>query len=520
MEQNDQTIDLMEKGVLSSILADNEVLGIITEMLEVNDFHDPKHKTIYSKILEFYRNNRILDAISIIESIIDDGFASLNINAEYFVEMFEKTSFASNQDPVYYADRIKENSHRRKLNLIGREISQLSIPGSGMTSEEIVGKMQEYVREFTSITYGQDYVTLESISGGMLDDLQDRFTNGDATSHFIPTGFYDLDDRLGGGFAPGQMVIVAGRPGMGKTTVALDFLRNASLLAGKSVMFFSLEMDRKELTHKLWSAEAHVKHKKIRKAEGIEPGEWERIMSAKDKFDNANFSLYDDPNLDMLTLRAKCEKQKARPEGLDIVVVDYLQLMQTVKADNRQQEISNISREIKILAKELGVPILILSQLNRGNTNRPGNRPLVSDLRESGSLEQDADIVLLVHRPEEYDPNEKPGITELILGKVRAGNPGIVDTISLLEYSKFANSQGIFQASEKVEMPNFDDDESVDSTTEPTSELTSEPTDNSYQYSNDPSNSEYTQMQPESGSGMFPVTEPIGNNPDSEESAW
>lgn len=512
MDQNDQTIDLMEKGVLSSILADNEVLGIITEMLEVEDFYDPKHKTIYSKIIEFYRNNRVLDAISIIESIIDDGFASLNINAEYFVEMFEKTSFASNQDPVYYADRIKENSHRRKLNLIGREISQLAIPGSGVSSENIVSKMQEYVREFTSISYGQDYVSMESISDDLFDDLQHRFTSGEATSHFIPTGFYDLDDRLGGGFAPGQMVIIAGRPGMGKTTVALDFLRNASLLADKSVMFFSLEMDRTELTHKLWAAEAHVKHKKIRKAEGLEPDEWERIMNAKEKFANSHFSLYDDPNLDMLTLRAKCEKQKARPEGLDIVVVDYLQLMQTVKADNRQQEISNMSRELKILAKELGVPLLILSQLNRGNTNRPGNRPLVSDLRESGSLEQDADIVLLVHRPEEYDPNEKPGVTELILGKVRAGNPGTVDVISLLEYSKFANSQGIFQASEKVEMPDFNDDNIELSE----SAIVNEPPTNSPT----PQFTESTQEYSEPTGGMFPATETMGSDPDSEESAW
>lgn len=512
MEQSDQTIDLMEKGVLSSILADNEVLGVITEMLEIEDFYDPRHKTIYSKILDFHRNHQALDALSIIEAIIEDGFAGLNINAEYFMEMFEKTSFTSNQDPVYYADRIKENSHRRKLNLIGREISQLSVPGSGATSEDIVSKMQEYVREFTSISYGQDYVTLESIGDDLLGDLQNRFTNPDATSKFIPTGFYDVDDRLGGGFSPGQMVIIAGRPGMGKTTVALDFLRNASLLADKSVMFFSLEMSREELTHKLWSAEAHVKHKKIRKAEDIQPDEWERIMNAKEKFDNTNFSIYDDPNLDMLTLRAKCEKQKARPEGLDIVVVDYLQLMKTEKADNRQQEVANMSRELKLLAKELDVPVIILSQLNRGNTNRPGNRPLVSDLRESGSLEQDADVVLLVHRPEEYDPNEKPGITELILGKIRAGNPGTVDVISLLEYSKFANSQGVFQASEPVAMPNFDEESGTELTEEMLANQPMEPV--------MPTSVESTEPYPEPSGGMFPASEPTGHDPDSEESAW
>lgn len=459
MQQNDQTIDLMEKGVIASIIDDSEILGVVTEMLEPEDFYDPKHQVIYGKIIEFYMSGRVVDALSIIESIIDSGHINLGITPEYFIDLFEQTAISSNQDPIHYADRIKENSLKRRLNNEGQEIASLAHPGTGFSSEDIVAKMQGYVRAYLDSSYGDTYVSARDYGDTILMELEDRFNNGDATTHFIPTGFYDLDDRLGGGFAPGQMIIIAGRPGMGKTTLALDIGRNAALLADKTVMFFSLEMGRTELMHKMLAAEAHVKLKKIRQAKDLDRQDWEQMNSAMARLRSSNFLIDDNPELNMVNLKAKCLKQKSRPEGLDLVIIDYLQLakMNSSHGKNREQEISEFSRDLKLLSKELDCPIVVLAQLNRGNVNRTEKRPMASDLRESGSLEQDADAVILVHRPSEYDPNEKPGVTEAILGKVRAGEQGVVDMVSLLEYSKFANAQGKFVSNEEV--PSIGDEE-------------------------------------------------------------
>jgi replicative DNA helicase len=225
----------------------------------------------------------------------------------------------------------------------------------------------------------------------------------------------------------------------------------------KTSIFFSLEMGKDELIQKILSAEAKIEFEKIKKG-NINREEWDKLHKVKERIANSDFLIDDTPILSVVNLRAKCLKQKKSPEGLDLVIVDYLQLMEAPKSrsssDGRQNEVSMLSRELKLLAKELKVPIIVLSQLNRGSENRQDKTPLPSDLRESGSLEQDADMVLLLHRPEYYDESDRPGQAELIIGKHRGGPTGKVQLIPLLEFSKFANGAGKFAV---VNEPNGDE---------------------------------------------------------------
>lgn len=439
---------MFEQGILAAVLDDAEVAGAVAEIIDPNDFIEPRHSIIFDKVLDFYRTGKTLDVLNMVESITNDGQLDVVGGVNYFLELMDPNAIYANADPVTYALTVKEHSTQRQLRIIAEKIRDYATPGSGMASEDTVAFMNSQVRAFSETSFGGGLMRMSDVADDAYAKIEDMIVNGVVEEKGVPTGFIDLDERIGGLF-PGQMVIVAGRPGMGKTTLALDFARNAAFLADKTVAFFSLEMGRNELMEKIISAEAHVKHKRIRMGKEIDMDDWDKIQKAKEKFKKANFFIDDHPQLDLVRLQSQLQKMSAKPEGLDLVVIDYLQLMQAPPGkSSREQEIAEISRNIKLMSKEFGVPIIILAQLNRGNTNRTDKRPMASDLRESGSLEQDADAVLLVHRPEEYDPNDKPGITEIVVGKVRAGQQGIVDVMSLLEYSKFGNAAGHFAATE------------------------------------------------------------------------
>lgn len=445
---------LFEKGILAAALGDSEVASAVAEIIEPSDFLEPRHAIIFSKILEFYRNGKVFDVLEMVESITQEGNLDMVGGVPYFMEILDPEAIYANADPITYALTVKSHAEQRELYIIGEKIKESSRPGSGKTPEDTVAYMNSEVRKFSESSFGSGLVRISEAADEAFERLEDIFLNGVVEESGVPTGFIDLDDHLGGLF-PGQMIIVAGRPAMGKTTFALDLARNACFLSDKSVAFFSLEMGRAELMQKIIAAEAHVKHQKIRLGAGLTDDEWQRIQDSRRKFHNSKFFIDDNPQLDLVSLQAKCQKLMAQPEGLDMVVIDYLQLMKAPPGkSSREQEVAEISRSIKLLAKEMGIPIIILAQLNRGSTARGDKRPEASDLRESGSLEQDADTVLLVHRPEEYDPNEKPGITEIVIGKARASSRSIVDVMSLLEYSKFGNAAGRFAASE----PPLDED--------------------------------------------------------------
>lgn len=442
-------ISLIEKGVLAAVLDDAEVAGVVAEILDPLDFVEPRNETIFRKVMQFYTEGRPFDILQMTHSLAEEGQLNLVGGLSYFMELLDVDALHANADPITYASIVKEASDRRSLSLVGANMQQQAQSGSGMNSDDIVAYMQANVQKFAEGSFGGTGIKLSDCLDDEFSILEDNFYNGTAEADFIPTGFVDLDASING-LAPGQMIIIAGRPGMGKTTLALDFARNAAFLSDKTVLFFSLEMRTRELLHKLWAAEAHVPHKKIRAAKDLTEEDWRKLGKAKEKLANANFYVDDSEQLDFAMLRAKCLKQKARADGLDLVILDYLQLMDAGKGnDPREQKIAAISRGVKNLAKELDCPIIVLAQLNRGSVNRPDKTPVASDLRESGSLEQDADVVILLNRPEVFDPNNKPGITEIIVDKVRAGERGTIDVISLLAYSKFGNGVGKYAATEQ-----------------------------------------------------------------------
>lgn len=457
MAINNQPIELIEKGVLAAVLDDSEVAGVVAEILNPIDFSEPRHEIVFRKALDFYRDGKAFDILHFVNSIAEDGNLNSIGGYEFFMELMDVEAVYANADPVVYAEIVRENSQRRALNLVGTKISENSMTGSGYKADDLVAYMQSSVSKFAENSFSTGPAKIADMMDQTFADLEDLVLNGIAHQSVTPTGFIDLDVRISGGFRPGNMAIIAARPGFGKTTLALDIARNAAFMAEKSVVFFSLEMGAKELVLKLLAAEAHVHHAKLMSGEGLTEDDWARLQRARAKLAASDLRVDDSPKLDLVSLRAKCLKQKMRPEGLDLVFIDYLQLMEAPPGhQSREQQVSEISRTIKLLAKELECPIVVLAQLNRGNVNRTDKTPMASDLRESGSLEQDADLVLLLHSREAYDPNDKPGITEIIVGKARAGKTGVVDVMSLLEYAKFGNATGKYQA-EQGEIPNDDD---------------------------------------------------------------
>jgi replicative DNA helicase len=467
---------LIEKGVLASVFDDVDMIGFVAEILSPEDFSEPKHELIYRTVLDFYQRNEQFDLLKVAQKLSNDGDLGKVGGVPYLSEIVDPDTIYSNTDPVGYALMVLENSIRRQLDIYGNSVAEKTLPGSGYDVDSTIAYAQENLQKLAQIGSGQSDVKR---AGDLIEDafaeIEYKSTIDDSIAIGVRSGFVDLDDMTTG-FAPAQMIILGGRPAMGKTSVVLDMVRASTLLAGKTTIFFSLEMGKGEVMQKILSAHAHIEFEKIKKG-NVNAEEWERLREAAKEIKESNLLIDDTPELSLVNLRTKCLKQKARPEGLDMVVIDYLQLMAVPKvsaSDGRQTAVSALSRGVKLLAKELGVPIIILSQLSREVEKRNDKTPLMSDLRESGSLEQDADIVMFIHRPEYYDPNDRPGQALLIIAKHRVGRTGAVTLIPLLEYSKFANGAGKFapEAPDDPETipPDMDDPfGSVDSTPEPPS---------------------------------------------------
>lgn len=452
---SDQRLDptLIERGVLAALLDQPEDFGTIVEILEPSDFGEPRHEVIYQCMLDFYLTGRKFDVLLIASELEEKGELARAGGPAYFIDLTDPDALWATTELIEYALRVQENSRKRSLTNIGRDIQEKMMSGSGYDSERGIGHAQTKLQELSAKSIRQDSQSFASLLGPTLEEIAFRSTLDSGAPIGIPSGYLELD-RKTGGFKPGQFIIIAGRPAMGKTTIAVDIARAASLINNKTTLFFSLEMDRQELMLKILSAQANILHDKITKGQ-VTPEEWERLRLMKEQFENSDLIIEDSPNLTLASLRARCIKQKARPEGLDLIIVDYLGLMDvaTKNGENRQNQIQELSRGLKILGKELGCPVITLAQLNRDSEKRADKTPLPSDLRESGSLEQDADIVLIIHRAEVYDKNDRPGQADLIVGKIRGGEMGTINLVPLLEYSKFANGIGKYAAIEEPDTP-------------------------------------------------------------------
>jgi replicative DNA helicase len=430
-----------EQSVLGAMMLSKDAIADVVEVLRPGDFYRPAHQTIYDSILDLYSRGDPADAVTVSNELTRTGQLLRAGGAPYLHTLISLVPTAANAG--YYAAIVSERAILRRLVTAGTRIVQMGYESASDSAEivgsvdDVVDRAQQEVYEVTERRTSEDYVHIESLLQSTLDEIEKISTTGGIGTG-IPTGFQQLDE-ITNGLHPGQMITVAGRPGSGKSTLALDIARSAAVKHRKATAVFSLEMGKLEIMMRLFSAEAGVALQNMRSGH-MSDQDWRRLALRSSELAEAPLFIDDSPNLTMMEIRAKARRLRQRHE-LQLIVIDYLQLMSSGKrVESRQQEVSEFSRSMKLLAKELEVPVVALSQLNRSPEQRSDKKPMLSDLRESGSIEQDSDVVLLVHRPDLYEPEtERAGEADLIIAKHRNGPTATVAVAFQGRYSRFAD---------------------------------------------------------------------------------
>jgi len=423
-----------EQSVLGAMMISKEAIADVGEVLRGVDFYRPSHELIHDAIIDLYGRGEPADMVTVANELQRRGELQRVGGAPYLHTIASSVPIAANAS--YYAEIVREKAILRRLVDAGTRIVQFGYAGEGDV-DELVDQAQAEVYQVTDRRSSEDYAPLSEIMGGVLDEIE-AIGNREAGLYGVPTGFADLDE-LTNGLHAGQMIIVAARPGAGKSTLALDLCRAASIHNNLTAVFFSLEMTKSEISMRLLSAEARVPLNHIRNG-NMSDDDWNKVARKMGEVSSAPFFIDDSPNMTMMEIRSKARRLKQRHE-LRLVVIDYIQLMTSgKKVESRQLEVSEFSRQIKLLAKELEVPIIALSQLNRGPEQRADKKPMLSDLRESGSLEQDSDMVILLHREDMYErESPRAGEADLIVAKHRNG-PTRELTVSFQgHYSRFVD---------------------------------------------------------------------------------
>ncbi|GAA1453027.1 replicative DNA helicase [Nesterenkonia lacusekhoensis] len=405
-----------EQSVLGGMMLSKDAIADVVEIVRGPDFYRPAHEIIYDAIVDLYGRGEPADVVTISDHLTKRQELQRIGGPAYLHNLAQSVPTAANAS--FYAEIVRERAILRRLVEAGTKIVQLGHGADGEV-DAIVNEAQSEIYNVAENRQSADYVSLGEVLVPTIDEIETNASH-DGGLTGIPTGFRELDE-LTHGFSGGQMIIVAARPAMGKSTLALDFARSAAVNNGMTAAFFSLEMGRNEIAMRLLSAEARIQFQDLRKGD-IRDEDWDKMSLAVDRLNEVPLFIDDSPNMSLMEIRAKCRRLKQR-NNLKLIVLDYLQLLSSGKrVESRQQEVSEFSRTLKLLAKELDVPIIALSQLNRGSEQRTDKRPQVSDLRESGSIEQDADMVLLLHRDEVYDKESpRAGEADIIVAKNRAG---------------------------------------------------------------------------------------------------
>jgi replicative DNA helicase len=424
-----------EQCVLGAMLLSKDAIADVVEAIRATDFYRPAHQIVFDTILDIYGRGEPADPVTVAAQLTRNGELPRMGGAPYLHTLIASVPTAANAG--YYAAIVRERAILRRLVEAGTRIVQMGYTADGADVDDVVDRAQAAVYDVTDKRTSEDYVRLEDVMQQALDEIEAIGARGDELSG-VPTGFVDLD-RLTNGLHPGQMIIIAARPAVGKSTLGLDICRAASIKSGQTSAIFSLEMSRSEITMRLLSAEARVPLHHMRTGKLTEE-DWARLARRMGEVAEAPLFIDDSPNLTMMEIRAKARRLKQRHD-LKLIVVDYLQLMSPHKrAESRQQEVSEMSRALKLLAKELEVPVVAISQLNRGAEQRTDKKPQIADLRESGSLEQDADMVILLYR-EDIVEKESPraGEADFIVAKHRNGPTATITVAFQGHYSRFVD---------------------------------------------------------------------------------
>jgi replicative DNA helicase len=423
-----------EQCVLGAMMLSKDAIADVIETIRGTDFYRPAHEIVFDAVTDLYARGEPADAITVAAELTKRGEMARIGGAPYVHTLVASVPLAANAG--YYAHIVREKAILRRLVEAGTKIVQIGYAGEGEV-DAVVDQAQAEIYQVTEKRTTEDYAPLKDIMEGALDEIEAIDSRGDAMVG-VPTGFTDLDE-LTNGLHPGQMIIIAARPAMGKSTLGLDFARSASIKHGLTSVIFSLEMSRNEITMRLLSAEAKVPLHHMRNGKMTDE-DWARLARKMGEVSEAPLFIDDSPNLTMMEIRAKARRLKQRHD-LKLIVIDYLQLMTSgKKVESRQLEVSEFSRSIKLLAKELEVPVIAICQLNRGSEQRSDKRPMASDLRESGSLEQDADVVILLHREDAYErESTRPGEADFIVAKHRNGPTADVVVAFQGHYSRFVD---------------------------------------------------------------------------------
>lgn len=432
-----------EQSLLGGLLLDNTAWDRVADLVTSADFYRDDHRRIFNHIARLIELNKPADVVTVFESLEKNGEADQAGGLAYLGEIANSTPSAANIRR--YGEIVRERAILRKLVSVGDDIASSALTPSGKDAKTLLDEAEAKVFEIAEAgsRHATGFVPIQPILGQLVDRIQELYDR-DAPNEItgVPYGFMDLDEKTSG-LQPTDMIVVAGRPGMGKTTFALNVAENVSVECGLPVAIFSMEMPGTQLAMRFIASVGKLDQHRLKTGK-LNDDEWQRLTYALGKLHEAPIYIDETPGLNPTDLRARARRLYRQCGKLGLIVIDYLQLMTSLRqSDNRAAELSEISRSIKSLAKELHVPVMALSQLNRSLEQRPNKRPVMSDLRESGAIEQDADIIMFIYRDEIYNPDSPDkGLAELIIGKHRNGPTGTVRMTFLGESTRFENYAG------------------------------------------------------------------------------
>ena len=423
-----------EQSVIGSMIMDQEAITVASEIVTREDFYNQAYGVLFETMLELNDQGKPVDMITLQARLKEKDVPPQVSSLEFVRELLSAVPTSANVK--YYATIVAEKALLRKMIRVNEEIAN-SCYAQKDDLDYIMNNAEKSVMAISQKRNSGEFVPIRQVVMNAMDKIEKAARNRGAVTG-IATGFIDLDYRTAG-MQPSDLVLIAARPSMGKTAFALNIAQYVAFKSNKTVAIFSLEMSKEQLVNRMFSLESNVDAQKLRTGQ-LEDMEWDRLVESAGVIGRSGLIIDDTPGISISELRSKCRKYKSE-HNLSMIIIDYLQLMTgSGKSESRQQEISEISRSLKAVARELSVPVLALSQLSRAVEQRPDHRPMLSDLRESGAIEQDADVVMFIYRDDYYNHDtEKKGISEIIIAKQRNGPIGTVELAWLPEYTKFAN---------------------------------------------------------------------------------
>lgn len=424
-----------EQSVIGSMIMDQDAIVTAMEILLQEDFYHKQYGILFDAMIELYSSGQPVDLVTLQNKLKEKDVPQEVSSLEFVGELVRAVPTSANVK--YYCNIVKENSMKRKLIRVTEEIENECYAGKE-SLESVLDKTEHDIFALLSSRTGGDYVPIRQVVMNALEKIE-KASQQDGNVTGIPTGFIDLDYRTAG-LQPSDLVLIAARPSMGKTAFVLNIAQYVAFHENMCTAIFSLEMSKEQLVNRLFSLESRVDAQALRTG-NLSDADWAKLVEGAGIIGDSELIIDDTPGISISEMRSKCRKYKLEHD-LKLIIIDYLQLMSGSgrSTDSRQQEISDISRSLKALARELNVPVLALSQLSRAVEQRPDHRPMLSDLRESGAIEQDADVVMFIYRDDYYNKDtELKNISEIIVAKQRNGPIGTINLAWLPEYTKFGN---------------------------------------------------------------------------------